>query len=163
MNKNSRINRFINELIERKLTVAFAESITCGLAAHNLSTCKGTNEVFLGSIVCYNEAVKKDLLGISASVIKKHTAESAQVTTLLVKKLRKLIKADICAAITGLASTGGSASASKPAGTVFFSILCRGKLSEHHKVFRGTPLQIREKAAMQLYEFVLRAAREATD
>jgi nicotinamide mononucleotide (NMN) deamidase PncC len=38
--------------------------MTCGLAAHLLSTCKGTADVLKGSVVCYTPEVKKSLKGL---------------------------------------------------------------------------------------------------
>ncbi|MCW3077698.1 MAG: hypothetical protein JWO32_2307 [Bacteroidetes bacterium] len=148
-------NPFVKTLLEKKLTLALAESMTCGLAAHQLSTCKGTADVFKGSIVCYNEEVKKDLLKVSKNLIRKHTCESAPITESLVKQLSKLIKADIHAAITGLASAGGSETKTKPVGTVFFCIRYKNKIYNIRKVFRGTPLQIRVKACYALYDLIL--------
>ena len=145
----------IKTLLEKKLTLALAESMTCGLAAHQLSTCKGTSEVFKGSIVCYNEEVKKDLLKIPPVLIEKHSAESPQVTEALTKKLSALMRADIYASITGLASPGGSETKTKPVGTVFFSIKYRKKIYNERKVLRGTPLQIRQKACYALYKSIL--------
>src|ERR1051325_1459132 len=95
-------------LKENELTIAFAESMTCGLAAHKLGTVPDTSEILMGSIVCYCEDVKCGILKIKKQLIKKHTAESQIVTDLLAKNLKKLIKADIHAAITGLASHGGT-------------------------------------------------------
>lgn len=54
-------------------------------------------------------------------MLKKYTAESKEVTDALAKYLRQPIATDIHAAITRLASPGGSETAEKPVGTVFFS------------------------------------------
>jgi nicotinamide-nucleotide amidase len=151
---NTQINSFVKSLKEKKLTLAFAESITCGLAAHKLSTCKGTSEVFRGSIVCYNEEVKKDLMGIPQKTIDKCTCESAEVTRLLVKNLKKLITADIHASVTGLASDGGSETKHKPVGTVFFCVCYKNKYFAREKLFRGSPTQIKEKACFALYKMI---------
>lgn len=107
---------------DEHLTVALAESITCGLASHQLNTVKGTSEIFMGSVVCYNEDVKTGLLKVSPTLLKKYTAESQEVTDQIVKSLKKIIVADIYAAVTGLATTGASETASKPVGTVFFIV-----------------------------------------
>lgn len=77
------------------------------------------------------------------------------MTNALAKKLRKLIKADICAAITGLAAPGGSETKDKPVGTVFFSVLYKGKLYKQKKKLKGTPVQIKKKACRKLYHFIL--------
>jgi PncC family amidohydrolase len=147
---------FIKRMKENGLTLALAESMTCGLAAHQLSTTKGTNDVLSGSIVCYNEDVKLGLFGVPRSTIRKHSCESMQVTEILAKKLKQLIKADVYAAITGLASAGGSETKDKPPGTVFFCIRYKGKLFKERVVFRGSPLEIRTRACMHLYEMITR-------
>jgi nicotinamide-nucleotide amidase len=159
MNRNSRINNFIKTLLDHGITLALAESITCGLAAHMLSTCKGTSEVLKGSIVCYNEEVKRQLMRVPGSMIEKYSAESSQVTKKLAYSLRRLIKADVHAAITGLASPGGSERPGKPVGTVFYTIIHKGKVVSTRKVFRGTPLQVREKACLFLYDRILKRIR----
>src|SRR5690349_18327269 len=48
--KLKKTNRLMKTLLAKKMTIAFAESVTCGLAAHQLSTVKGTSEVLQGSI-----------------------------------------------------------------------------------------------------------------
>jgi PncC family amidohydrolase len=65
------VNQLVKLLIERKLTIALAESVTCGLASHQLNIVKGTSDAFMGSVICYNEKVKTDLLKVKPSLIKK--------------------------------------------------------------------------------------------
>jgi PncC family amidohydrolase len=160
MNRNSRINHFIKTLLGRGLTLALAESMTCGLAAHLLSTCKGTSEVLKGSVVCYNEEVKRQLMKVPRVLIEKHSAESIEVTEKLASSLRRLIKADLHAAVTGLASEGGSERPGKPVGTVFFTVIYKGKVATTRKVFRGTPLEVRENACLFLYDLILKRIRQ---
>lgn len=144
----------VNYLKEHKLTIALAESITCGLATHKLGSISGTSDVLAGSIICYSPEVKTSLLKIKKNFIERHTAESTIVTNELAKQLSKIIKADIHAAITGLASPGGSETKSKPVGTVFFSFLYRRKIYKMEKRFLGSPLEIKEKACDQLFKFI---------
>jgi nicotinamide-nucleotide amidase len=79
-----------------------------------------------------------------------------EVTERLARNLKSIISADIHAAVTGLASAGGSETKDKPVGTVFFSIVYKGKIRNFRKQFRGTPLEIREKACTTLYELILK-------
>jgi PncC family amidohydrolase len=151
----SLVKKLIKTLIEKKLTVAFAESVTCGLASHQLNITTGTSKVFMGSIVCYNEKVKIDLLNVKPSLIKKYTAESQEVTDALVKNLPQLIAADIFVAITGLDADGGSESPEKPVGTVFFSYLHKGKIVRRRKIFKGTPMAIKKNACEEVYNLIL--------
>jgi nicotinamide-nucleotide amidase len=148
-------NKIIKFLQQNNLTLALAESMTCGLAAHQLSVVKGTSEVLIGSIVAYNGNVKTKLLHIPNALIKKFTAESQQVTDAMVKGLKKVISADVYVAITGLASHGGSETANKPVGTVFFSVLFKNKLFTKRNLFRGTPMAIKKKTCDELYRFII--------
>lgn len=151
---NARAGRFVKILKEKELKVAFAESITCGLATEQLSSAIGTSEVLAGSVVCYSPEVKKELMHVPQKMIDKHSCESMEVTEALVKHLPKLIKADIYAALTGLASEGGSETSRKPVGTVFFCVKYKNRIYRLEKLFRGTPAEIKEKACLEMYHFI---------
>ncbi len=155
MNRNKKVNTFIKTLAAKKVTIAFAESMTCGLASHFLSTCKGTSQVLLGTVVCYTSEVKTNLLGVSPALLKKYTAESKEASEALAVNLKKKIDADVCIAITGLAAPGGSETRTKPVGSVFYCVLYKRKKHNLRKVFKGTPLEIREQACLYIYDEVL--------
>jgi nicotinamide-nucleotide amidase len=151
---NSNVNSFVKKLLGKGLTVAFSESVTCGMAAEKLSACKGASDVLKGAVVCYSPEVKTGLLKIPEQVILKHTCESQKVTDLLAKNLSNVIKADIYAALTGLASAGGTENKDKPVGTIFFSVIYKNKRYSERKRFRGSPSEIREKACFALYKLI---------
>lgn len=144
----------ISVLKHYKLTLALAESVTSGLAAHDLAGTIGTSEVLMGAIVCYHENVKCGLLKVPKKMVQTFTCESIEVTERLAKNLKKCIKADVYAAITGLAAPGASESAEKPVGTIFISV-CFGKQVVNSRFrFYGSPLTVRKKAANALLEAV---------
>ena len=147
--------RLVEVLKKQSMTIALAESMTCGLAAYKLSKVPDVSDVLKGSIICYHESSKTELLSVPAKLIKHYTAESKQVTDALARKLSQKLTADIYGAITGLASPGGSETASKPVGTVFFSVVFKSDLYHHVHHFRGTPEEIREKACEKMYAFIL--------
>ncbi len=149
------VKQLLELLIEKKLTVAFAESVTCGLASHQLNITAETSQAFIGCVVCYNEEVKKTLLKVSSSLVEKYTTESQEVTDALAKNLPQLFNADMYAAITGLASPRGSETESKPVGTVFFSLMYQGKLTREEKLFKGSLLKIKKQAYEELYKLML--------
>lgn len=152
---NKEVGLFVRTLKSKDLRVAFAESVTCGLAANILSTYKGTSEILAGSVVCYTPESKKSLLRISQQLIDRCTCESQEVTDALAKKLSSFIDAEIIATVTGLASEGGSETEEKPVGTIFFSVIYQNKLYHCEKLFRGKPLEIRKKACHFLYRYIL--------
>ncbi len=152
---DKRLALFIKTLKENELSLALAESVTCGLAAHLLAGVPGTSEVLKGSVVCYTPAVKTGLLGIPQKLVTKYSCESMEVTEALAKHLPKIVQADIHAAVTGLASVGGSETSQKPVGTVFFAVHYRGKLFRQRHLFNGSPLNIRKQACFKLYRIIL--------
>ena len=146
----------VKTLKEKELKIALAESVTCGLAAHKLSTFPGVSEILAGSIVCYTPEVKTGLLGVPKRLIEKYSCESVQVTKSLAERLRTLIKADLHAAVTGLASPGGSETKNKPVGSIFLSVCYKKKTHNKSLIFRGTPSEIHKKACSALYEMMLK-------
>lgn len=149
------VNDLVKTLIQKNMTIALAESMTCGLATHQLNIVKGTSEILMGSVICYNENVKTNLLNVPKTLIEKYTAESREVTDQLALNLGKLIKADLYAAITGLATADGSETKEKPVGTVFFTLKKGNKLSRLQKRFYGSPMEIKKKACETLYKMIL--------
>ena len=147
-----KVNILVNMLQEKKLTLALAESVTAGLAAYSLTTVKGVTNVFMGSIACYHPSVKTCLLKVSERDIARHSPESHQVTKALVKGLSRLVEADLYAAVTGLASDGGSETSAKPVGTIFLCVLYKGRFYRDKMLFRGSPLQIKKKACEALFK-----------
>ncbi len=145
-----------NYLKKQQLTIAFAESVTCGLAINQLGNVSRTSDFLKGGIVCYDEEVKTGLLKVKPALIKKYTAESQEVTDALAKNLNTLFNADVCVAITGLASPGGSETPEKPVGTIFFSVYYKRKIHRKQHLFKGSPLQIKKKASAALYDFIAR-------
>lgn len=144
------------ELLQAKqLTLALAESMTCGLMAHKLSNVIGTSDVLKGGIVCYHPEVKRQLCHVPARLLKSCTPESQEVTDELARNLSKQFDADIYLAITGLAAPGGSESPQKPVGTVFISIFFKGKIFQKRLLIKGSPLEIKKKACKAAFRFLI--------
>lgn len=136
MNINE-LESFMKDLEKSGLTISFAESMTAGKLVNEFSKVDGASKVLKGSIVTYHPELKVQLLNVDPVSISEFTPESQEVTTEMVKGLAKLISSNICIAVTGLASEGGSESPEKPVGTVFISILFDNKLYEFREVFNA--------------------------
>mgnify|MGYP006182673535 FL=1 len=143
------------------LTLALAESMTCGLAAAKLSSCVGVSDVLLASLVCYTPKAKIQLLQVKQATIRRYSCESREVTRQMAKNSSKIIQADVHAAITGLASSDGSESKDKPVGTVFYAVRYKDKTHDFRQVFRGTPSEIKNTAALKLYDLILKLIKQA--
>ncbi|RSK36162.1 CinA family protein [Hymenobacter metallilatus] len=146
-------DELIKNFIKHKLTLALAESCTCGLVASQLAPATGVSEVLLGSVVTYHTDAKQKLLGVKKATLTTYSAESQQTTNEMALGLqRQLPHADVCVAITGLCGPGKSATPDKPVGTVFVTILFQGKAHEYREQFPGTGDAIRQRASEFIYE-----------
>ncbi|KPJ58280.1 MAG: hypothetical protein AMS15_08775 [Planctomycetes bacterium DG_23] len=134
-------------LLEKKKTLAVAESATGGLISTRLISCPGISKSFLEGIVAYSNAAKVRHLGVSRNLIRRYGAVSAEVAGAMAAGARKSSGADIGLATTGIAGpTGGTKS--KPLGLFFIAISSKDgtEVNEYH--FRGNREQIRSRAAI---------------
>lgn len=133
------IDRVAKLLIERKLTIAFAESATAGALAYGFSRSRDAGEYLKGGLVCYDARLKQEILGVDAQLIQEFTPESMEVTEAITRGLARLISADIHVGVTGLPAPGGSETEEKPVGTMFiFGILNGTELVSHRQVYAGS-------------------------
>lgn len=126
-------------LANKNLTIFFLESASAGFLAYNFSLNQHSGEILSGGLVCYDLKVKEKILKIQSSLIKKHTAESIQVTEQMIKKGKKLFKSDIYISCTGLVKKGGSETNEKPVGTFFYCISYKKKIYNFKSEYRGNP------------------------
>lgn len=120
------LKRIQAQFIEKKLTLAFAESCTGGKMASLVTSIPGASSYFLGSIVCYADALKRDLLHVPEKLLKTRGSVSEEVVGAMLKGLFAVTPADFGIAVSGIAGPSGG-SAEKPIGTVCAAIGCRGK------------------------------------
>jgi nicotinamide-nucleotide amidase len=139
--------------LQYKLTLALAESCTCGLVAAQLAPAEGVSDVLLGSVVTYHALAKQKLLGVRPETIEVYSAESQQTTNEMALGLHeRLPQADVCVAVTGLCGPGPSATPDKPVGTVFVTILIDGHAHEYRVLLKGDASAMRQQAADYIYQ-----------
>jgi nicotinamide-nucleotide amidase len=107
-----------DQLRERGLTVATAESCTGGFVAHRLTNVSGSSDYFVGSVVSYANRVKMEQLGVDPDVLAEYGAVSEPVARQMAQGVRTLLGANIGVSTTGIAGpTGGTPD--KPVGTIW--------------------------------------------
>jgi nicotinamide-nucleotide amidase len=111
----------IEQLRERGLTVATAESCTGGLIAKRLTDVAGSSAVVRGGFVTYTNEMKIALLGVSPDTLATYTEYSEQVAAEMARGARLATGADIAVSTTGVAGPGGGTD-DCPVGTVFVGI-----------------------------------------
>ena len=107
-------------LINKKNTIAIAESCTGGLLSHKLTSISGSSKYFLGSIVCYHNNIKKSKLNISQKKLDTYGAVSEEVVKDMAKNIRNKYNSSIGVATSGIAGPSGGTK-NKPVGTVFIA------------------------------------------
>jgi nicotinamide-nucleotide amidase len=142
----------------RQSTLAVAESCTGGLLAERLTRVPGASRTFLGGAVVYSDALKVAFTGVSADLIEKHGAVSAEVAKALASGIRLRTGASIGVSITGIAGpTGGTEE--KPVGLVYIAIADGEKVECAEKNFRGDRQKIREWTTQQALDLLRRRLR----
>lgn len=115
----------VDALIERKLTIAIAESLTGGLVVAELIRIPGASATVLGGIVAYSSALKHSLLGVSQELLSAHGPVQSEVARQMAAGVRVALTvngrpADVGISTTGVAGPG--AQDGQAAGTVYLGI-----------------------------------------
>ncbi|MDT8304717.1 MAG: CinA family protein [Anaerolineae bacterium] len=140
------LNQVSARLLERALTVAVAESCTGGLLGHWLTNIPGSSGYFLGGMICYSVASKRDLLGVSAETIHRYGAVSGATAQEMAVRARALFGASYALAITGIAGPAPG-EAGEPVGLVYIGFASAARqLVERHQ-WTGSRLENKENAA----------------
>ncbi len=111
-------------LLQRKLTLALAESCTGGLVGHRITDVPGSSEYLLGGIVAYSYDAKELLLGVKHNTLYDHGAVSAETAIEMARGVRRALGADIGISVTGIAGPGGGLPG-KPVGLVYIGLSAR--------------------------------------
>ena len=102
-------------LVERKLTLGLAESLTGGLIGARLVNVPGSSQWFRGCIVAYDSEVKRSILGVPPG-----PAVSAEAAEAMAIGARTALGSDVGLGITGVA--GPDLQDDVRPGTVFVGI-----------------------------------------
>lgn len=143
---------------ERKLKFALAESCTGGLISTRITNIPGASEIFKGSVVCYANDVKRDLLGVPQRLLDTEGAVSASCAKAMAAGAREALKSDIAISVTGIAGPEGGTPA-KPVGLVFVGIATKGKISSERHLFTGDRAAIRQQASDAALRLALEIAQ----
>lgn len=107
----------LDQCRERSLALALAESCTGGLIAASITDVAGASDVFDRGFVTYSNEAKMEMLGVRLELLVQHGAVSRQVAQAMAEGALVHSRADVAAAVTGVAGPGGG-SEQKPVGLV---------------------------------------------
>lgn len=109
-------------LVEKGMTVAFAESCTGGLVSKLLTDVPGSSQYVKLNVVTYADEAKSDLLGVHKYILETKGAVSPECAHAMAAGARRLAGSDIGCGITGIAGPAGG-TAEKPVGLVYLALV----------------------------------------
>lgn len=148
----------IRMLLDKKATVATAESCTGGMVAARLTSVSGASGAFKYGAVTYCNEAKNILLGVSTETLDEHGAISAETAKEMAEGIRKVMGADIGVSVTGNAGPG--AAEEKPVGLVFVGVSSEKYSAVLKNHFEGDRVSVREQAADAALLLALSAAEK---
>ena len=147
--------------LQRGLRVAFAESCTGGRVGDALTDVAGSSGYVVGGIVAYEDEAKEALLGVPHATLAAHGAVSAQVAVAMAEGARARLRADLAAAVTGIAGPGG-ASAAKPVGLTYVAVADSGGSTVRRFTWPGDREANKADSARAALELLLERATAHT-
>ncbi|NQY29201.1 MAG: CinA family nicotinamide mononucleotide deamidase-related protein [Flavobacteriaceae bacterium] len=110
-----------NLLIEKKQTLAVAESCTGGIIASSITQNEGVSAFFKGAVVTYHTSSKSGILDIDQRIIQEYSVVSEAVVKAMVLSVKNKFDSDYAIATTGNAGPKKGDAAAE-IGTVFIAI-----------------------------------------
>jgi nicotinamide-nucleotide amidase len=117
------------------LSLAVAESLTCGALASALGKGDEASTWFAGGVIAYSAEVKFQVLGVDRGPV-----VTASCARQMAVGVQRLLHSEVALAVTGVG--GPDREEDKPPGTVFIATLVRGDVQAHEHTFTGRPTEI---------------------
>jgi nicotinamide-nucleotide amidase len=133
-------------LVNRKESVAVAESCTGGMVSELLTSVPGSSDFFVGGAVTYAELMKKKWANVPADVLERHGAVSKATAEAMALGAREVAGTTYGLGITGYAGPSGG-TALDPIGTVYFGLADVNGVVSERKNFGGDRERVRHFAS----------------
>lgn len=145
--------KVFERLKKENLRIAAAESLTGGLFTEKLISVAGASIVCPGGIVCYDPAVKRNVLQVPKQMIDTHGVVSAECALELAKNVCNVLDSEIGISFTGVA--GPNDLEGKQVGTVYIAVFNKhgNHIVEKH-IFQGDRAMIRQRATIKGFEII---------
>jgi nicotinamide-nucleotide amidase len=141
------IQQFVAKTLkEKKQTLGTAESCTGGYIAHLITQHAGASLFFKGTIVAYDNEVKKNILKVSEDTLQSDGAVSEATAKEMAKGALEKMNTDFALATTGIMGPDGGTD-EKPVGTVWIAVGNANKIEAQKFNFRFDRLRNIEQTA----------------
>jgi len=136
------------------LTVSVAESCTGGMVGSLITDVPGSSAYFLGGVIVYSDAAKRDQLGVAAALLKRAGAVSSEVARAMAEGVRSRFGTDLAAGVTGIAGPDSDGS-SKPVGLTYIAVADETGVDVRRVVWPGDRAANRHDSAVAVLEALL--------
>lgn len=113
-------SKAVEMLLQNKLTISAAESLTAGLFQSELAEIPGVSGTLVGGMVTYTEEAKIQQLGIPKELLNQYGIVSSECAASMARNVREKFGTDIGIGLTGAA--GPEPHDGEPAGTIWIGI-----------------------------------------
>lgn len=152
------MEKVVNLLKEKRLTISCAESLTGGLFASSITDVSGASNVFKGGIVSYTNEIKENVLGVSSSTLENQGAISEECCFQMAQNVKNKFNTDIGISFTG--NAGPTASENKPVGLVYFGVSYLNKCEVFKLNLNGDRKSIKNQcisyAINKIYDIIIK-------
>jgi nicotinamide-nucleotide amidase len=149
----------VHELVERRQTLATAESLTGGLVAATIVEIPGVSAVYRGGMVVYATDLKHALAGVPESLLAERGPVDADVARELALGARDRCGADWGVATTGVA--GPEPQDGVPVGQVYVAVAGPDGATVRELRLQGNRAAVRDGSATAVLELLVDALRGA--
>lgn len=134
--KDIKIEEVIGSILKEKSKfMASAESCTGGYIAHLITSAPGASSSFKGSVVCYANEAKENILGVQHDTIVTHGAVSEETIREMISGVISVMNVDYAVATSGIMGPNGG-TPEKPVGTVWIAVGDKDKTVAKKHFFR---------------------------
>lgn len=140
------IEKLRASLLANNLTMGTAESCTGGKIAHIITSVEGSSAYFMGGVIAYDNAVKRNVLNVSQESLDRYGAVSQQVVEQMAQGAITVLGCDCAVATSGIAGPSGG-TLQKPVGTVWIACAYKNDVISELFCFNGDRASIIQQAA----------------
>jgi nicotinamide-nucleotide amidase len=149
------LREVVHALKRQGLMLATAESCTGGWVAQVITSVAGSSEWFERGFVAYTNLAKREMLGVSTTILSRYGAVSEQTARAMAEGALTHSHAQVALAITGIAGPSGG-TPEKPVGTVCFAWAVKKRDTISRKqVFSGDREAVRRQSVAMALQGLL--------
>lgn len=144
----------VEALINRRLKISCAESMTGGLISAMITAVPNSSKIFKESYIVYSDESKQKILGVDGKLIQEFGVASKEVALSMVENLARMTLCDICVSVTGFAGPSTD-DKQTPVGTVCIGLKIKENIDVLSCFFEGSRQSIRLQSAMTAIATIL--------